>query len=1357
MNILLQRLSLFLVLFWGMTTRAAQLPIVLEAEDAKLFGDLTIGQVSGFSGDKYVHGFHVNSDSYYLYENVVVDQAGTYELKAYTTGTARPFYIKVNDYERIVLRTKDSKDWNAPPTAVTSAYIYLDAGSNTIKMGSEFEDGPNIDKFEIHATSAKIEKPSKVTVAYPYDFTDEAEITTTHPNESLAFLTDNNENTYYEVSGADQITITVDCKEDKVLTGIMLYAGKGVDVTDRTKWKLEYSKNGKNWSRLSTSNIRMIGMGDMTLFTYNRPPAASVTYSARYYRLTVTGTGDNIRIAEWQLFGYAYDTAGKKPYFPTDVTEGLDLGKQVTGSPEGGSNEGIMQLFDKQLTTKYCALSKSFYVQCVLDKAYRFNSYTVTSANDAPERDPKLWSLSGYNPEEGWIELDERRDFNFPGRYTTMKFQIDSEKEFTAFLLEVSSVHVGDRVQLANLQVFGEPTGGPAVAPEVPSTPSTDPRERAAELVRLMTKGEKLSYVGGIDWMYTKAVPRLGIPQMKMSDGPQGVGTWGNSTAYPSGICLASTWNEDLASTYGASLALDCRARGVNILLGPAVNIHRAPMCGRNFEYMGEDPYLASRTAVGYIKGLQANGVMAVIKHFTANFQEYDRNYISSDIDERTLNEIYFPAFKAAVQEAKVGSVMSSYNLLNGTWTTHHPWLLRTVLRDQWGFDGILMSDWGSTHFCLPAALGGLDLEMAGGEKMNPDSLRYFINRGDLDMSVIDEKVQHILQTMIKFGFMDKEQLDSSIPEDNPTSVKTALEVAREGIVLLKNEQSILPLKADKIKKVAVVGQNALHYLTGGGSGRVTPIHYVSFLEGIKAIGAQKGIEVEYVDEYDHLDNNVYVASGSDEHGFKGEYFNNTNLSGTPVGTKVDANINFNFQNGTGVEGTGTSNYSVRWTAELRPTEDGQYIFHLGGDDGFRLYIDNKLVIDDWNAGQERYKTYQMSLSAGKTYAVKVEYYQGSGAAVVDFYWTKVGGEDYFQARMNDADVVIACFGHDSSSEAEAGDRTFALPSKQKELISKVISKANATTPIVGVVTAGGNVEMQSWVRRLHGLLWAWYPGQEGGTALGEILFGDVNPSGKLPVTFEKKWADNPTYNSYYDSDNDKHVVFTEGVFMGYRGYDKSGKSVQYPFGYGLSYTTFNLSQMTVEPAEGADAILKVVCELKNTGDVAGAQVVQLYVGKNGESKVERPLKELKAFKKVYLKPGESQKVEFLLSEDAFSFYDVDQTSFVVDEGNYNISIGFSSGDLPLKEEVTVKKTTGVELVVAADKVYLLPTVVRAGEPVTIGLGVVSKVDVYNTSGVLKSSFYNTDCIQTDGLSQGMYLVQMNTGEKSVNGKFIVK
>ena len=844
MNTLLQRIPLLSVLFWGIVTQAAQLPIILEAEDAKLFGELKVEQVSGFSGNKYVHDFHINSDSYYLYENIEVDQAGTYELKAFTTGTARPFYIKVNDYERIVLRTSDSPDWNAPPTSVSSAYIYLDAGTNVIKMGTEFENGPNIDKFEIHATSVKIEKPRKVTVAFPYDFTDEAEIMAEHSNATLAFLTDNNENTFYEVSGITETTITVDCKEDKVLTGMLLYAGRGVDVT---KWKVEYSKDGQTWRQFRPASTRMIGMGDMALFTYNRVVTSS-TYSARYYRLTATGT-DNIRIAEWQLFGYAFDTAGKKPYFPADVTEGLNLEKQISGYPEGGTNEGIMQLFDKQLTTKYCALGTSFYVQCVLDKAYRFNSYTVTSANDASERDPKLWSLSGYNPEEGWIELDERRDFNFPGRYTTMKFQIDSEKEFTAFLLEVSSVHAGDRVQLANLQVFGEPTGGPAVAPEVPSTPSTDPRERASELVRLMTKGEKLSYVGGVDWMYTKAIPRLGIPQMKMSDGPQGVGTWGNSTAYPCGICLASTWNEDLAHSYGEALALDCRSRGVNILLGPAVNIHRAPMCGRNFEYMGEDPFLAARMCVPYIQGVQENGVAACVKHYALNNQEHWRNHIDVQVSDRALYEIYLPAFKAAIEEGKSWTIMGAYNKVRGTHAAHNKLLNNDILKGEWGFDGCVVTDWGAAHDTYEAAMYGLDLELGtftngltSNSSLGHDSYYLgnaylqMVKEGKVPMEVVNDKAARVLRLIFRTAMNDNGKLGAM---SNDSHYETAYQIATEGIVLLKNEatfkgESLLPLSQGKYKRVLVVGDNAIRNLMqGGGSSELKPKMVITPLEAL--------------------------------------------------------------------------------------------------------------------------------------------------------------------------------------------------------------------------------------------------------------------------------------------------------------------------------------------------------------------------------------------------------------------------------------------------------------------------------------------------------------------------------------------
>lgn len=1345
---LLAKIAMVVVIFFNLSFSVrAQFPIVREAESARLFGDLKVLTASGFSGNKYVHEFLINTDSYYLYDNINVSQAGTYEFKVYSTGSSRPFTIKVNDYEPKIHWTKDSPEWNAPPTALSSTYIYLDAGVNILKIGSVFENGPNIDKFEIARTSVVIEQPGKEKTAFPADLTDDATITAEHENATLPLLTDNDENTYYEVAGVNSTTITVDCKEKKVVTAMLLSAGRGVDISD---WVIEYSTDGSKWRTLTPASSKMVGMGDLTLFSYGRTTTNARSYAARYYRLTAKGT-NNIRIAEWQIFGMPY-LSDTQP-FPADITTGMAAKTQASASPAGFSNETFVNLFDRKINTKYCANGSSFYVQFLLDGAYKFTSYSVTSGNDSPERDPKLWSFSGYNPEEGWIELDEQRGFTFPERLTTMQFNINSDKEFTAFMLEVSNIKAGTMVQLTNLQVFGESTGNPGAVPEMPDQSLTDPKERAANLVKLMTKSEKLSYVGGIDWMYTRDIPRLKIPRMKMTDGPQGVGTWGQSTAYPVAILLASTWNEDLAWSYGKALALDCRARGVNILLGPGVNIHRAPMCGRNFEYMGEDPYLTSRTAVGYIKGLQDNGVMGVIKHFAANYQEYDRNYISSDIDERTLNEIYFPAFRAAVQEAKVGAVMSSYNLLNGVWTTHDPWLLRTVLRDQWGFEGILMSDWGSTHACLPAALAGLDLEMASGDNMSPDNLRYYLNRGDLQMSVIDEKVQHILQTMIQFGFMDNVQLDPSIPQNNPASAQTALDVAREGIVLLKNKDNILPLKPGTIKKVAVVGKNAHTYATGGGSGRVEPVQYVSFYDGIAALGAQKGFQVDYYDQFDYMTDVVFTGSGTNEKGFKGYYFNNKDLSGSPVGSRVDSKVDFNFQNGTGFSATGTSNYSVRWTGELRPAETAKYTFHLGGDDGFRLYIDDQLVINDWNPGQTRYKTYSATLSAGTNYQIKVEYFQEGGGALVDFYWSKDGGSDYFLESLNNADVVIACFGHDSSSEAEAGDRTFELPGPQKELVNKVIK---TTTPVVGVVTAGGNVEMQSWEPKLKGLLWAWYAGQEGGTALAEVLFGDVNPSGKLPVTFEKKWADNPTYNSYYDPDGDKRVRFTEGVFMGYRGYDKLNRTVQYPFGYGLSYTTFNLSQMTVEETSENNSIYKVSCELKNTGTVAGAQVVQLYVGRKDQSSVERPLKELKAFKKVYLEPGESKTVTMFLSPEAFSYYDVDKTAFVMEDGFYEISLGFSSHELILKKDLDAVKPSNLNSIGVLDGT-LIPSVVKAGELITITSGKVDHINVYDIAGKLTAYYKDTDTICTKGFSQGLYLTCINTNGKKVNGKFIVK
>ena len=796
-------------------------------------------------------------------------------------------------------------------------------------------------------------------------------------------------------------------------------------------------------------------------------------------------------------------------------------------------------------------------------------------------------------------------------------------------------------------------------------TPEID--QKVEDLLKQMTVEEKLGYIGGVNWMYTKSIDRLGIHRMKMSDGPQGLGTNGKSTAYPSTVTLAATWNENLAYQYGKALGRDCRARNVNVILGPAVNIYRAPMCGRNFEYMGEDPYLTSRICVGYIKGVQDQGVMATVKHFVANNSDYDRNNISNDIDERTLNEIYFPAYKAAIQEAEVGAVMTSYNLMNGIYTTENPWLLKEVLRNQWGFKGLVMSDWGSTHYCVPAAKGGLDLEMAGGEKMNPKDMAYYLKTGDVTMDMVDEKVRHILRILIAFGFKDGTQADKNIPLDDPKSAETALNVAREGLVLLKNENNILPLNPKKYKHIIVTGKNAHGYVHGGGSGAVVPFHYTNLFDGIQKEGEQNNVKVEYIDELDFMPSIMYTDDNLNEQGFHAEYFKNIHFEGAPVVKQTEKKINYSWAAGTELEGMPKDYFSVKWYSTMCVDETADYEFTLGGDDGYKLFINDQPVIDDWTPGGFRSTNITKTLKAGEKYHVRVEYYQQGGGAGVCFLWKRKNDtQNKFADYLNKGDLVIACFGHSSDTEGEASDRTFALPEVDKKMLA---SLSGCKKPIIGVVNAGGNIEMQGWVPTLKGLIWAFYGGQEAGTAVGEALFGKINPSGKLPMTFEKKWEDNPAYNSYYDPDGDKHVAYTEGIFIGYRGYDKLKREVQYPFGYGLSYTTFKLSDLTVSKPN-ADGTVEVTCRLANTGKRDGAQVVQAYVGKTESSPVERPEKELRKFEKVFLQAGESTTVKMTLPKESFMYFDVNSTKFVTDPGTYNIMLGFSSRDIKIQKNI---------------------------------------------------------------------------------------
>lgn len=799
--------------------------------------------------------------------------------------------------------------------------------------------------------------------------------------------------------------------------------------------------------------------------------------------------------------------------------------------------------------------------------------------------------------------------------------------------------------------------------------------DRVNSLLGKMTTEEKLAYIGGINDFYIRGIERLGLPKIKMSDGPVGVRTYGKTVAYPATILAAASWDTALIHRMGVALGEDARARGVHILLAPGVNIFRASMNGRNFEYLGEDPYLASRLAVNYITGVQSKGVVATVKHFAGNNQEWDRHHVSSDIDERTLQEIYLPAFKAAVTEANVGAVMNSYNLVNGVHATENAYLNIDILKKSWGFTGILMSDWESVYDGIAAARNGLDLEMPSAKFMQPDTLAAAMKAGTVTMDMIDDKVRRILRIIYSYGFYDHPQTDATIPLDNPAHDKAALDAALGGIVLLKNNDNILPVKTNKIKTIAVIGPNADAYVAGGGSSTATPFHSVSLLQGLKAEMGQL-VKIVYVPGYRDVSNaakgSVYYASESNaQKGLKAEYFNNTDLSGTPVATRIEAKVDNLWKEAPGVGSLPADHFSIRYTGFVRPLKSGNIRFSVKGDDGYRLWVNDKLVIDDWHDHGATINNADVYVSAGKAYPVKLEYYENAGDAVVSMAWF-TADEDLsaVRAAAKHADIAIVAVGFNENLEHEGGDRTFDLPSMQDNLINTVAAENEHT---IVVLNAGGNVNMQSWLPNVKGLIHAWFPGQEGGTALARIISGKVNPSGKLPASFEKAWQDNPVHNNYYDADGDKRVEYKEGLYVGYRYWDTAPVKPQFPFGFGLSYTSFTYSDMKVTDKSGNGLpLFEVKFNLTNTGNYDGAEVAELYVHQQ-QTPVDRPQKELKGFSKIFLKKGEAKSVTMMLGTGAFSYYKEGVKSFGYDTGKFDIIIGSSSADSKLKRTIEVK------------------------------------------------------------------------------------
>jgi len=827
------------------------------------------------------------------------------------------------------------------------------------------------------------------------------------------------------------------------------------------------------------------------------------------------------------------------------------------------------------------------------------------------------------------------------------------------------------------LTVVGAVVASSAPVTSKPPPTAAEVDQRASAILAKMTLEEKIDYLGGVDNFYVRAVPRLGLPAFRMADGPFGVRNVGPATTYPAGIGLAASWDVGLAERVGAMIGRDARARGVAIMLAPGVNIYRAPMCGRNFEYLGEDPFLASRLAVAYIEGMQAQGVSATIKHFLGNNSEVDRHHTSSDIDARTLHEIYLPAFEAAVREAHVGALMTSYNLVGGVHMTENAPLVEGLLKQAWGFDGIVMSDWDATYDGVAAANAGLDLEMPSAKFMNRATLLPAIKAGRVSPATIDDKVRRILRTAIRFGWLDRPAADVSQPLFSEEGRAVALDAARAGLVLLKNDGDLLPLDRAKVKTVALIGPDAYPAIpVGGGSAEVRPLAAVSFLQGLAdhLRGTATVLTNHGVPTLAEIfDGSEFVTAPKDgQPGLKGEYFDDPALGGGAALVRVDEHVNFAWDKPNPWPTGARKQSSARWTGAFIPPTTGAYRFAAFsyGLDEYRLYVDGKLVLDRAKEPQP-INFVSLPLRAHQAYVIRFEYLHGDHHARVGLGVRRADAfvDPAAQEIAARADVVVVAAGFEPMTESEGYDRTFQLPAGQDELIAAVRA---ANKHVVVVLTSGGGVDMTRFVDHVPAVIETWYPGQEGGTALAEALFGEVTPSGKLPVTFERRFADSAVAASYYP-DAAKQIVYKEGVFLGYRHFDQTGQKPLFPFGHGLSYTRFKYGALSISPQTiSGEARATVSFEITNVGRRRGAEVAQLYVG-DRHAPVPRPPKELKGFAKVDLGPGETKRVQLALDRRALSFFDVASGQWRAAPGTFEVLVGSSSRQIELRGQLSLK------------------------------------------------------------------------------------
>jgi beta-glucosidase len=806
----------------------------------------------------------------------------------------------------------------------------------------------------------------------------------------------------------------------------------------------------------------------------------------------------------------------------------------------------------------------------------------------------------------------------------------------------------------------------------------TEINRQVDTMITKLNLEQKIELLGvGQDGSFFRAMPILGLPSLKMSDASMGVRTWGPSIAYAAGIGLAASWDVNLARKIGVSQGRDSRGRGVHILLGPGVNIYRMPMDGRNFEFMGEDPYLAGQLAAQYILGVQSQSVVAMVKHYVANNLEYDRHNENSMIDERTMREIYLPAFEAAVKDGRVGSVMDSYNLVNGEHSTQNKFLNVEVLRKEWGFRGILMSDYGATYNGVAAANAGLDVEDPV-RYMGAKTLLPAIKSGKVSMATINEKVRHLLYVAVKFGFINHDQTDLHIPLYSRRSLAVALQSARESMVLLKNEDNLLPLDMDHVHTVAVIGPDSYPAVaSAGGSAHVTAIDPVSFMTGLSdayspgtKVYWNRGVkDLPTIFEASHFS----VDPDGNHLGLKREAFLNGSFRGSPLSERT---VDFvDHWSGDQWSLPSPIKHAYRYWGYYTPKVSGpeRFITAAVGGDAYRLYVNGKLVLKQTpHEGQVPHYV-DINLPAGRPASVRFDYLPETDQvrAGLGVLPPSQMLEPNVRKVAAMVDVVVLCVGFNPRTEGEGHDRTYTLPPGQVELI-KAVAAANPHTIVV--LTAGGSVATSGWLDRVPVFLQTWYGGSEAGRALAEVLAGKVDPSGKLPITWWKRVQDNPAYKNYYEEPGTHDVKYREGIFLGYRAYGRPGQPAPlFPFGYGLSYTRFAFSHLSVTPKEASpDGPITVRFEVQNVGNRAGAEVAEVYVG-DPSATVPMPQKQLKGFERVMLKPGQSKEVSVTLNRRSLAYWSVKSHGWRVDPGKFVAYVGDSSEHVPLQANFTVE------------------------------------------------------------------------------------